>query len=51
MNVNKYNIGIIYPSWATFVKRYQNPQGNKKDYFATTKETMNKDAQRAYSVL
>jgi len=28
----------IYPSWATFVKTIQQPQGNKRKYFAKAQE-------------
>jgi hypothetical protein len=40
----------IYPDWATFVKTIQEPQGNKKKYFATAQESR-KDVERAFGVL
>jgi hypothetical protein len=54
--VNKYTIGYyladgIYSTWATFVKRYSNPQGNKKVHFTKAQEGVRKDVERAFGVL
>jgi hypothetical protein len=39
INGHDYKMGYyladdIYPSWATFVKTIEQPQGNKRKYFA-----------------
>jgi hypothetical protein len=41
VNDNKYTMGYylvddIYPSWATIVKSFRNPQGNKKNSLHTS---------------
>jgi hypothetical protein len=41
----------IYPSLATFVKRYQNPLGNQKFYLTTAQEAIRKNVERAFGVL
>ena len=41
----------IYPSWSTFVKTIQSPQGRKNSLFATTQESTRKDVERAFGVL
>ncbi|WCJ37999.1 hypothetical protein M5689_019085 [Euphorbia peplus] len=41
----------IYPSWSTFVKIIQSPQGNKKKLFAIAQESARKDVERAFGVL
>jgi len=41
----------IYPSWATFVKSIQNPQGNKNAHFTRCQEACRKDVERAFGVL
>jgi hypothetical protein len=56
VNGNKYNMGYyftdgIYPPWATFVKAFQNPQGNKKVHFTRAQEAVRKDVKRAFGVL
>jgi hypothetical protein len=47
VNGNKYTMGYyladgIYPAWATFVKAFQNPQGNKKLHFTKAQESSKK---------
>ena len=56
VNGNKYTMGYyltdgIYPAWATFVKAFQNPQGNKKLHFKRAQEAARKDVERAFGVL
>jgi hypothetical protein len=56
VNDNKYNMEYyladwIYPPWATFVKAFQNPQGNKKVHFTRAQEAVRKDVERAFGVL
>jgi len=41
----------IYPAWATFVKAFQRPQGNKKIHFTMAQEAARKDVERAFGVL
>ena len=41
----------IYPEWATFVKTFQYPQGDKRQKFAKVQESARKDIERAFSVL
>jgi hypothetical protein len=53
---NRYTMGYyladeIYPSWATFVKSFQSPQGNKKVHFIRAQEALRKDVERAFGVL
>ena len=55
VNGNKYTMGYyladgIYPSWATFVKSFRNPQGNKKIHFTQAQESVRKDVERAFGV-
>ena len=56
VNGNKYTMGYyladdIYPSWATFMKSFQNPQGNKKFHFTQAQESVRKGVERAFGVL
>lgn len=56
VNGNMYKIGYyladgIYPAWATFVKAFQSPQGNKKIYFTRAQQAARKDVERAFGVL
>jgi hypothetical protein len=56
MNGNKYTMGYylaygIYPSWATFVKSYRSPRGNKKCHFTQAQEAARKDVEREFGVL
>ncbi|XP_022682363.1 uncharacterized protein LOC111257310 [Setaria italica] len=56
INGNKYTMGYylidgIYPTWATFVKSYNNPQGNKRVQFTKAQEAVRKDVERAFGVL
>ncbi|KAL6658500.1 hypothetical protein ACP70R_004086 [Stipagrostis hirtigluma subsp. patula] len=56
VNGNKYNMGYyladgIYPTWATFVKAFSNPQGNKKCHFTAKQEEARKDVERSFGVL
>ncbi|KAG8047006.1 hypothetical protein GUJ93_ZPchr0008g12161 [Zizania palustris] len=56
VNGHNYTMGYyladgIYPSWATFVKTIQMPQGNKNKYFAKAQEAVRKDIERAFGVL
>ena len=56
VNGNKYTMGYyladgIYPAWATFVKAFQSPQGNKKIHFTAVQEAVRKDVERAFGVL
>ena len=56
VNGNKYNIGYyladgIYLAWATFVKAFHSPQGNKKTYFTRAQQAARKDVERAFGVL
>jgi hypothetical protein len=56
VNGNKYTMGYyladgIYPAWATFVKAFQNPQGNNKLHFTKAQEAARKDVERAFGVL
>jgi hypothetical protein len=56
VNGNKHTMGYyladgIYPSWATFVKVFQSPQGNKKVRFTRAQEALRKDVERAFGVL
>ncbi|XP_034569256.2 uncharacterized protein [Setaria viridis] len=56
LNGNKYTMGYyladgIYHSWATFVKSYRSPQGNKKVHFTKAQEAVRKDVERAFGVL
>jgi hypothetical protein len=53
---NKYTMGHyladgIYPTWATFVKSYNNPQGNKRVHFTKAQEAVRKDVERAFGIL
>jgi hypothetical protein len=41
----------IYPTWATFVKSFRNPQGNKKVHFTQAQEAARKDVERTFGVL
>ncbi|WCJ21321.1 hypothetical protein M5689_003483 [Euphorbia peplus] len=50
-NMGYYHVDGIYPSWSTFVKTIQSPQGNKKKLFAITQESVRKDVERAFGVL
>jgi len=38
----------IYPAWASLVKAFRNPQGNKKVHFTTVQEFYRKDIERAF---
>jgi hypothetical protein len=56
VNGNKYTMGYyladgIYPTWATFVKSFRNPQGNKKVHFTQAQEAARKDVERTFGVL
>jgi len=56
VNGNKYTMGYyladgIYPAWATFVKAFHSPQGNKKTYFTRAQQATRKDVERAFGVL
>jgi hypothetical protein len=56
VNGNNYTMGYyladgIYPAWATFVKAFQNPQGNKKFHFTKAQEAARKDVERSFGVL
>ncbi|TVU11893.1 hypothetical protein EJB05_45503, partial [Eragrostis curvula] len=56
VNGNKYTMGYyladgIYPAWATFVKAFRSPQGNKKINFTGAQESARKDVERAFEVL
>jgi len=56
VNGNKYTMGyyladVIYPTWATFVKAFRNPQGNKKVHFTAAQEAARKDVERTFGVL
>ena len=56
VNGNKHTMGyyladVIYPTWATFVKAFRNPQGNKKVHFTAAQEAARKDVERAFGVL
>ncbi|XP_060209734.1 uncharacterized protein LOC132636734 isoform X2 [Lycium barbarum] len=53
---NKYDVGYylsdsIYPKWSTIVQTIQEPQSQKKKYFATKQESCRKDVERAFRVL
>jgi hypothetical protein len=55
-NGHKYTMGYylvdgIYPSWATFVKTIQNPEGNKRIHFAKAQMATRKDVEHAFGVL
>ncbi|KAJ6843069.1 putative nuclease HARBI1 [Iris pallida] len=51
-----YDIGYyladgIYPKWSTLVQTISQPQGRKKQHFATMQERYRKDVERAFGVL
>jgi hypothetical protein len=41
----------IYPKWSIFVQTIHNPQGKKRQHFATVQEAVRKDVERAFGVL
>ena len=41
----------IYPEWATFVKTFQYPQGDKRKKFTKVQELARKNIERAFGVL
>jgi hypothetical protein len=56
INGHGYTMGYyladgIYPSWATLVKTMQQPQGNKRKYFAEVQEAIRKDVEHVFGVL
>jgi hypothetical protein len=56
VNSHNYSIGYylvdgIYSCWATFVKSYSNPQGNKKVHFTKAQGVVRKDVEREFGVL
>ncbi|XP_062166973.1 uncharacterized protein LOC133873263 [Alnus glutinosa] len=56
INDNDYTMGYyladsIYHSWSTFVETIHAPQGNKREHFAKTQESVRKDVERAFEVL
>ncbi|XP_024016234.1 uncharacterized protein LOC112089716 [Eutrema salsugineum] len=41
----------IYPKWATFVRSFTHPEGEKAKLFAKCQESVRKDVERAFGVL
>ncbi|KAF8402358.1 hypothetical protein HHK36_013312 [Tetracentron sinense] len=56
INCYQYTMGYyltdgIYPQWATLVQTISQPQGLKRQLFATIQEAYRKDVERAFGVL
>ncbi|PRQ37575.1 putative harbinger transposase-derived protein [Rosa chinensis] len=50
-DVGYYLADGIYPKWSTLVQTIHDPQGRKKQFFATKQESCRKDVERAFGVL
>jgi hypothetical protein len=46
-----YLAGVVYPSWAIFLKTVSEPHTDKRIYFSKCQESCRKDFKRAFGVL